>query len=300
ARMSVFEELQEQAGESHAFVVAENKKSDTEVDFDKLDDALLIWRATPRALRGPRGAWRAARALAARLPPGPNVLLILAEIDPLDAYEAAALIGPGRYPAPPGWPQLRGVFVLEAKDGLSEGPSLHALARVVAPRLALGGPEEIDALQRRGYLITAATRGQLGGGLRCEAGACALPDGRARIASGGNAAPYSELELALMGLRPWAGLDEGLARLSMTPEGLRRTGEVTLEAIRAAAPPPPPAWRLGVVWISAKAPSEPEVQRQLRALEAFARPGPDADPLRYNFYEATQGRGRLRLHAWRG
>ncbi len=253
----------------------------------------------------PHAALHVARRLSRNLDDELDVLLVLAH-DGLRTTQVAAidrgvpgLGSPAPYRAEhlPRWRRLEGVALLDAQRGLREAPTLYALARIHANRL----PIDDCSPQLGGHWGYADVRGQLGGGgLEGDGEGTWLFSG-GLVGNGGDVVPYAPLELYLLGLADPAevGTVRFLRGALMAEDGsLRAAGTCTVdgpELVRrfGRRPRRDAPWRVGVVVVSAT-PITPDVARRYRAdLAAVVASGPDQDPDRLNFYEATGGRGRL-------
>ena len=79
-------------------------------------------------------------------------------------------------------------------------------------------------------------------------------------------------------------------------------GQCALDAARIRAlfgerPPRTTPWTMSVLIIATPQTPAALIDAQRRAAEGFMHPGPDDDPLLFNYFEATDGRGRLALTA---
>jgi hypothetical protein len=197
----------------------------------------------------------------------------------------------------PRWRRLEGVAVLDGRRGLRDAPILYALARIHANRLPLEGCSP----QLGGHWGYADVRGQLGGGGLEPAGQGTWLFSGGLVGNGGDVVAYAPLELYLLGLADPS--DVGTVRFlrgaRAAEDGTLRAGGVCTvdgpELVRrfGRRPRRDAPWRVGVVVVST-APLTSAVARRYRAdLAALVAAGPDADPDRLNFHEATGGRGRL-------
>ncbi len=257
--------------------------------------------------RRPHAGLEIARRLSRHLTDELDVLLVLAHEDPGPPRVFSVdrglpgLGGPAPYRAGhlPRWRRLEGVVLLDATRGLREAPTLYGLARIHANRLPIEGCSP----QLGGHWGYADVAGQLGGGHLEPTVAGRWSFAGRRAGGGGDVVGYAPLELYLLGLADPA--EVGAVRfLRESRAGAR--GEVKAEGVctvdgqelvrrfgrrpRRDAP-----WRIGAVVVSS-APLDREAARRYRAdLAALFAPGPDEDPDRLNFHEATGGRGRLSL-----
>lgn len=205
----------------------------------------------------------------------------------------------------PAWRALRAAIVIDgiAADART-APTLRALARTFAHR---GAPADC-AQPHEGWGIS-DVGGQLGGG----GGIALVAPGRYRVTplrpggrlgivgNGGNGLPYAPLEQHLLGHLPLSAVP--VATLLRDPRPLgdgiyaargacRLTGaEITRRF--GARPVRQGPWRVGALLVADPATPAAALRRQVTALEAFTRPGPDDDALLFNYFEATEGRGRL-------
>ena len=218
----------------------------------------------------------------------------------------AAPYKPGHLPR---WRRLRAAIAVDgAGTDLRTAASLRALLRRVAPRWDVPGCP--SARVGWGY---SNVGGQLGGAARIEAVGAgryrlvpAKPGGRLGLAgNGGNSLPYAPIEQYLLGHRPLNSVG-GLTFLRNPrprEDGLvEADGQCMLDAARVRSlfgerPPRSEPWTMGVLIVAEPQTPARLIDAQRRAAEAFMHPGPDDDPLLFNYFEATEGRGRLALTA---
>ena len=229
----------------------------------------------------------------------------------LAAHVAVHRAVPGLGPAPvhprhlPRWRALEGAVVLSAAEGWTDGPALREIVRVYGNRWVWPGcsPGPGD-----GWGLSDAG-GQLGGG---RSGSLrALGNGRyhldglglgrpAQLANGGNTAPYADLELYLLGLKPLGAVrpvvvlrDGRQIGRALTASGLCRLTPATIDARFGQRPLRSAPWRVGLIVRGRQLPSAATLDHWRARLWAFATPGPDDNPLRLSFWEATAGLGTL-------
>lgn len=203
----------------------------------------------------------------------------------------------------PRWRRLRAAIAIDGRrSDLQRAPSLRAWLRAAVPRRALtacpqpeggwgwsdiggqmGGARRIEWLGERRYRLTPV-----------------LPEGRiGQIGNGGNGLPYAPIEQYFLGHRARDTLRSAtfLRDARRLADGsVQAEGRCVLDpAALPAVPPRDTPWRLGVLIIAAPDTPTHALHAQRRAAHRFAHPGPDDDPLLYNYYEATDGRGALRL-----
>lgn len=251
----------------------------------------LSGEAWPADVAGPHGGLKVARRLSRTLADTWDVALVLVEDADALTLEPATLVVERGVPglgaeAPyhprhlPRWSSLHAAVVLPMAPGLRRGPSLRGVARAFANRLTLDGcaPHLVDETGA-GYWGPLADGAQLGG-----RGA----GGGGRVGNGGNALPYADIELYLLGHLPPEDLPT--VRFADDPSCVASGGELVA---RHGARPPVDAYRVGLVLVTAR-PLPPVALDAARAdLLAFTEPGADDDPWVLNYHEATGGRGRL-------
>ena len=218
----------------------------------------------------------------------------------------AAPFKPGHLPR---WRRLQAAIAIDgAQTDLRTAPTLRALVRRVGNRWAIPGcptPHEGWGVSNAG--------GQLGGGVALETVAAgrfrlvpARADGRlGRVGNGGNALPYAPVEQYLLGHRPLDAVSSLTFLRDPKPrdDGLiDASGQCVLDAkqirtLFGERPPRTTPWTMGVLIIATPDTPAHLIDAQRRAAETFMRAGPDDDPLLFNYFEATEGRGRLTLTA---
>ena len=276
-------------------------------------------------LRPPGPAIDQLRWLAPRLADELDFLILVVHpsVDPLDAERWSAVFNRGTpglgeaAPYPPGllpeWRRLQAAIVISGAEGLRQGPALRGVVHAFGNRWAVPGCSPAVG----GGWGYADVGGQLGGGralVRKADGrwgvAPVRPDGgMGLVGNGGNALPYAPLELYLLGLLPLDAVPPVtfLKAPEVTPDGVTAAGtcRLTPADIRARfgeRPRHEGPYTVGVVVLTTTALTPDDVRRYREDAAAFTAPGPDDDPLVFNFHEATDGRGRLvlRVPAGRG
>jgi hypothetical protein len=214
----------------------------------------------------------------------------------------AAPFKPGHLPR---WRRLQAAVAIDgARTDLRSAPSLRALVRRAGNRWVVPGcprPHEGWGYSNVG--------GQLGGAARLETIAAgryrlvpARADGRSGlVGNGGNALPYAPIEQYLLGHRPLdaVGSLTFLRGVRRRDDGLvDAEGRCVLDAARIRTlfgerPLRATPLTMGVLIVATPETPAYRIDAQRRAAEIFMQPGPDDDPLLFNYFEATQGRGRL-------
>jgi len=206
--------------------------------------------------------------------------------------------------------RLQAVVRLTKRTGLVSGPALHEL-------LHNWGNYVIETVDRSHWAF-ASVGGQLGGWSRNTLEHIGGSNYRASvggrpsfgiIANGGNSVPYAPLELYLMGLIPpeevppvqvainaeWVDRQVG----TFNAEEIETT---TIEQIIKEHGQRVPSYedsqkefRAIVVLVSPEFPESVEIEQVIRSVDEFSYQGEDADPSRYNFWEATGGRASITM-----
>lgn len=278
----------------------------------------LIVRRQPVVDAGERATLRHTRWMAARYADALDLLAVIYMDGLPSPVDDAAHVwidrgtpGVGSAPYKPGhlprWRRLRAAIAIDgAMTTLRTAPTLRALVRRVGNRWAV--PECPTPSGGWGY---SNVGGQLGGAAMISAVAAgryrltpARSDGRlGLVANGGNALPYAPVEQYLLGHRPLDAVGSLTFLRDPRPrdDGLvDATGQCVLDAPRIRAlfgerPPRTAPWTMGVLVVATPDTPAHLLDAQRRAAETFMRPGPDDDPLLFNYFEATEGRGRLAL-----
>lgn len=214
----------------------------------------------------------------------------------------AAPFRPGHLPR---WRRLQAAIAIDgAHTDLRTASSLRALLRRAANRWTVPG----CATPHEGWGHS-NVGGQLGGATRLEtvaAGRYRLVPPRANgrsglVGNGGNALPYAPIEQYLLGHRPLDAVGSLTFLRGVRPrdDGLvDAEGRCVLDAARIRSlfgerPLRTTPWTMGVLIVATPKTPAHRIEAQRRAAETFMQPGPDDDPLLFNYFEATQGRGRL-------
>ncbi len=266
------------------------------------------------ALRGPADTAAALEAVGAHVDADWTLALVFDERLPTASegdratLRIAGRAGPeGADPAHlPGWPALEGAAVYPAAGQLDQAAVLRGILRVYGNRWAYPGCGQDP---RPGWGAS-DVGGQLGGaqpgGIEAlGAGQWRLtgPGGRpaGQVANGGDAVGYAPIERYLLGLADAAEVPpitalrrpRWIAAGRVASTGTCQLDLATLRGAEAAPPRREGPWRVGVVVRTARPLAHSELARWAEALHSFATPGPDDQPFRMNFHEATGGRGRL-------
>lgn len=217
-------------------------------------------------------------------------------------FDRSALLGTGS--------EVQSIVYFPFRRGIAGGPSLHELAHrwgndaveTVLPDhfgfssagRQLGGFDDGTLKDLGGGLYQAGVGPNLGFGLN---------------ANGGNTVPYSDVELYLVGLlapgeaQPfhvarsavWVDEERGLFRADGAD---RMTGEDLIRRWGPRVPDvtfSPKTFRVLTVLLSRTEPTQAQRLEVAEQLTDLTRPEADGDPGRFNFFEATRGRGQLRV-----